>query len=531
MRSSGRRSGIEWNAAGAVLAALVALAAAACGGDDHEHGAEAGHSHDAAAEAEPWAVTAWGELYEIFPEIDPLVAGRVAESHTHVTVLEGFAPLTEGRVAIVLRADDGDEQVFEQRTAKRPGIFGVEVAPARVGEFELLFRVDAAAGSEEIAGGRVRVGDDSSPGGPIDAPEPPADEISFLKEQQWKVPFATRWAAAGELRPGITAPARIVPRPGGDRVLTAPASGRLEGEPWPYPGLAVRRGATLFRLLPRLDEDVSLAEREASVAALEAELVPATARAERALRLADEGVVSREEAEIATGERDALAARLAGARRDVETFRHARTGGAGSGETLAVTAPFDGVVAVVEATPGQSVDAGAAVAHFVAAGNWWLELALAPRAAAALEPGPIELALRPRGGETIALEAGAARLVSIAPEIDPASGRVIALAELPAGLGGLSAGEPVEAELAGGAARRGVVVPAAALVDDAGVPVVYVQSSGEGFVRREVRIVVRRAERALIEGVEPGERVVTVGGSAIRRSTLAGAGVGEGHVH
>jgi membrane fusion protein, heavy metal efflux system len=515
---------------GRALASIALLiAGAAC--SDHAHGPGADHDHGEGVASEPWAVTAWGERYEIFPEVDPLVAGALAVAHTHVTVLDGFAPLGEGRVAIVLRDAAGGEESFAEESPKRPGIFAVEVAPARAGEYELLFRVESAAGFEEIVGGRVRVGTAANPGRALDAPEPPADEIPFLKEQQWQAAFATAWTEAGELQPGISVPARVVPRPGGDRVLTAPASGRLEGEPWPYPGLTVRRGAPVFRLVPWLDENVSLAEREATVAALEAELGPAAARAERQERLASEGVVSREGAELAAGERDALAARLAGARRDVETARRARSGDGIASEILTVSAPFDGRVATVEATAGQSIDAGAAVAHFVATGGWWLELALPPRVAAALAPGPLELALRPRGGEPVRLAPGAARLVSIAPEVDPASGRIVALVELPHGLGGFAAGEAVEVELAGGEPRRGIVAPETALVDDAGVAVVYVQSSGEGFLRREVRVVGRRSGRVLVEGLRPGERLVTLGGAAIRRSTLVSSGVADGHVH
>lgn len=521
----------RWKTWGLALL-LPWLAALGCGG--HEHGPEADHDHADAAgsdEAESWAVTAWGERYELFPEIDALVAGETAESHTHVTVLDGFSPLVEGRVEIVLRDAAGGEEAFVETAAKRPGIFGVRIAPTRAGDYDLLFRIDSAAGFEEIAGGRVRVGTGESPGGALDAPEAPGDEISFLKEQQWKVPFATAWAAEGELTPGLVAPARVVPRPGGDRVLTAPAAGRLEAEPWPYPGLAVRRGTALFRVVPRLDEEVSLAEREGAVAALEAELAPAVARAGRQERLAEEGVVAREAVELAIGERDALAARLAGARRDLDTARRARSGAGTAGEALVVTAPFDGVVAEVEATAGQSIEAGATVAHLVDANRWWLELALSPRAAGALVPGPIELALRPPGGEPIVLAPGAARLVSVAPEVASGSGRVLAMVELPRSFSGLSAGEPVEAELAGGEPLRGVVVPESALVDDAGVPVVYLQSSGEGFVRREVRVRIRRAGRCLLDGVAPGERIVVLGGTAIRRSLLAGAGVGEAHVH
>jgi multidrug efflux pump subunit AcrA (membrane-fusion protein) len=89
----------------------------------------------------------------------------------------------------------------------------------------------------------------------------------------------------------------------------------------------------------------------------------------------------------------------------------------------------------------------------------------------------------------------------------------------------------VEAEVLLPGERRGVVIPAGALVDDGGVEVVYVQLGGESFERREVRIDARQGTLALVRGIAPGERIVTLGGNAIRRAALLGSGEIEGHVH
>ena len=101
-------------------------------------------------EKEPWSVTAWGERYEVFPEVDPLIA----------------------------------EETFGASSPVRAGIFTIDVKPRSPGEYDLLFRIDAAPGSEEIPGGVVRVGSAEAPGGvsraelptePFEAGEP----ISF----------------------------------------------------------------------------------------------------------------------------------------------------------------------------------------------------------------------------------------------------------------------------------------------------------------------------------------------------------------
>ena len=94
-----------------------------------------------------------------------------------------------------------------------------------------------------------------------------------------------------------------------------------------------------------------------------------------------------------------------------------------------------------------------------------------------------------------------------------------------------SPGSTVEAELLLSGERHGLVVPLSALNDDSGTTVAYVQLEGERFARREVRVVARLGNEALVEGLRPGERLVTQGGGAVRRASLLSAGAPEGHVH
>ena len=74
-------------------------------------------------------------------------------------------------------------------------------------------------------------------------------------------------------------------------------------------------------------------------------------------------------------------------------------------------------------------------------------------------------------------------------------------------------------------------MPDSAVIDDAGVSVIYVQLDGETFARREVEVRYRQGELVLVDGVLPGERITTVGGGAIRRASLLASGSVEGHVH
>jgi membrane fusion protein, heavy metal efflux system len=487
------------------------------------------------AEPEPWSVTAWGQLYEVFPETGPLVAGRTSPSHTHVTVLSGFSPLREGKVEIILRG--GGEQRFVG-TFKRDGIFEVPVRPKAAGEFDLAFRIESSHGTEEIPGGHVRVGDEKNPGG-VEGPKSPhgvpanaasGEAVSFLKEQQWKTPFATAWTSESEVRRTLAGAGRVKAAAGGELVLTAPVDAVLSSQPWPHRGQTLRRDTAVFRYLPSVDSSRSLAQLGSDVAALEAEARTAREREERLARLLGEGAASRAEVERARADREALDARLSAARRDRDAAAAARSGRP-SGPLQSLTAPFDGIVAEVAVSPGQAVTGGTTLGRFVKTRPVWIEVALRPEDVA--ESSKLETLFlhRPGDAEPIAIARGEARIVARAPEVDPQTGTVAVTVEVQHGVAELPIGSSIQAELIVPGTGKGVVVPASALVDDGGATVVYVQLEGESFARRPIRVVGRQGDAMAVAGLGMGERLVTRGAAEIRRASLLSTGAPEGHVH
>jgi cobalt-zinc-cadmium efflux system membrane fusion protein len=512
----------------AVRVVLIALAIAVglqgCAGDNQPEVHE---------EEETWAVTAWGELYELFPEVDVLVAGETATAHTHVTVLDGFQPLLEGRVEIVLRQGES-EMVFTSVEPVRPGIFNVEVRPEAAGEFELAFRIASAAGKEEIPGGRVRVGSSEEPGGLIAAAEPTAagdggEPLPFLKEEQWRTEFATVWVEPTSLARSVEGLARVRPPAGGEAAITAPMDAVLLPEPWPYPGQPVERGAPLFQLLPRTAADRSLSDLEAGAASLNTELATARARLARLEELLALEATSRREVEEAGARVTTLEALSSAADRNLQTARSAREGGDVGGLTL--RAPLSGLIAAVTASPGAAVAAGEPLARVVRSEPRWLEVAVSPEDARRLRRDDVAgVVVSFPEGAPIRLAGEAIRLVSVSPEMEAATGTVAVLLQVP-GIDDLILGTTVQAQVLLAEEVEGIVVPATAPVDDGGVTVVYLQLSGEEFSRQEVHVVARQGDRILVEGLVPGQRLVTHGGEAIRRSSLMTSGEAQGHVH
>ncbi|HVS66388.1 MAG TPA: efflux RND transporter periplasmic adaptor subunit [Thermoanaerobaculia bacterium] len=514
-----RRGGVRPLLGGALTIASLLVAC---------HGAAPSPAEEADAS---WSVTAWGETYEVFPEIDPLSAGEVAVAHTHVTVLEGFAPLERGRVEIVL-SGDGGEQSFRATEPVRPGIFSIEIRSEQSGDFDLRFRIASEAGDEEIAGGRVRVGAAGTPGRLLVAPAPRGaldggEPLPFLKEEQWKSEFATAWVRSSHFARAVEGTARLRPPAGGDATLTAPVAAVLRGERWPYPGQEVDKGAILFGLVPRVAVDRSLAELEAELATVEAELAAGRSRLARLEELFALEAASLRELEEARTRVESLAARSSAAGHDLQTARSVRVGEAG--ETVALRAPFGGAVAEVLISPGETVDAGRALARVVRTDRVWIDVQLAVEEARQLRESALDGVVLSFGeGAPVRFEQDV-RLVAIAPTVDPSTGLITASVEAPGE--GLVHGAIADVRLMLDERIEGIVVPGTALIDDGGVDVVYLQLSGERFARQEVSVLAREGDRAMVENLTPGQRLVTRGGESIRRSSLLASGEAHGHVH
>ncbi len=72
--------------------------------------------------------------------------------------------------------------------------------------------------------------------------------------------------------------------------------------------------------------------------------------------------------------------------------------------------------------------------------------------------------------------------------------------------------------------ERGLTISESAIVEEDGLPVAYVQITGEAFERRELRLGARDGERALVlDGLTEGERVVTGGAYRVRLASLSTA--------
>ena len=204
-------------------------------------------SADADTEEAVVVVTQWTDTTELFLEYAPLVATQTSRFAIHLTNLDTFAPISDGRVVVSL---DGDVSLSSSTDAPSvPGIFGVDVTPTVPGSYQLRIRLEGDSVRDLHAVGTVSVHADAS-----DLVEPPREDpggIGFLKEQQWVLDFATAPAEPREMAESLVIAAEIEPRTGGHADVTTPVAGRLVGELLARPiGSQVAPGDILAEITP-----------------------------------------------------------------------------------------------------------------------------------------------------------------------------------------------------------------------------------------------------------------------------------------
>jgi len=509
-----------------IVALIAALFLAGCGdkkpADDHGAPKVAASDHDDHG-PEPEKLTDFSDKTELYVEFSPLVAGQAASFVAHFTRLADFKPVTQGKLTVVLAGGDAPEERFIVEAPAVPGIFKPDVTPKAGGERELTLILDAPDGSVTHELGPVTVYADAKAAEAGHDHAHAEEGITFTKEQQWKIDFATAEAVKGRVRPSLAATATIKAQPDGEALLAAPAAGVLRpAGSFPRVGQAVKKGQVLAYLAPRLGGETDQATLEAAAGKAKIALEQARRERERMEALfKDEAISEKRLLEARANER------MAEAEANAAQARQGQLGGLGG---IAIRAPIAGTLADVAVVPGAFVTEGAPLFHVANAGRLWLE-ARVPESEIGRMGTPSGASFSVDGFEQpFVIEPGRnGKLIAVGGVVDAGTRTVPAIFEF-ANPGGLRLGMTAKAQLHAGEGIEAVLVPAGAVQDESGTAAVYVQTGGASFERRIVRVGIRDGDRvAIIDGIEPGQRVVGKGAHFIRLSTSMSAAVGHAH--
>ena len=511
-----------------------------------------------AEEPEPTAVTRWTDKTELFVEYPPLRVGVTSRFAIHLTDLKTFAPLTEGRATVELAYAGGQTETFIEDAPSRPGIFGASVTPTRAGSPAMTIRLTSDAVDDEHRLGPVEVEQEHHDGDhehPHDSAEddhahpheeadhahphesagsedqPRGEEISFLKEQQWTLDFSTQIVESASMRDSLTVPAKIQPRSGGRVALTAPIGGRLSTSvKLPVIGTNVQSGQVVAAIVPPTSRPSDLAGLDLAVEEARVKLDFARQELARLERLLEVGAIPARRVTETKSQEALASAQLRAAQARLEQHEQTRQAEhrADGHTAFQVRSPLSGVVAEVSATDGAHVEDGDGLIEVVAIDSVYAVGEIAEAEASTLrQPAGAELVVP---GMDDPIDVG--RLVSVANFVDPQRRTVKVIYELINRNRQLAIEQAVSLRLFRQSRKEGPAILASAVVDDAGRPVVYVQTGGESFERRTVVLGERQGGMVLVNtGLSPGERVVTKGAYLIRLASMSTQAPAHGHAH
>lgn len=473
------------------------------------------------------AATTWGQRTELFAEHPLLVVGRPARFAIHFTDLQTFKPLTAGRSTVHLVGSRTES--FSTDGPSSPGIFGVTVTPTAAGKVSMRIEVTGPI-SDAHDLGQVEVYANEAAARAATGLEQEEEGISFLKEQQWSLDFATAVVETRPLRTTLAVPGEVRPRTGGDAVVAAPIAGRiLSLPPTVTIGAQVGAGAVLAELLPQSTQasdrptlDVELAEARARLRLAEAERT-------RAERLTTAGAVPGRRLQEAQIAESTARARVEAAEARLGQLESARTGRGSGGQDarFVLRAPFAGVVTEITALAGVAVEQGAALFRVVAMDTVDVVAQVPEADLPKLATLADAQAVVPGGDVPIAL----GKPLSKGRVLDPTSRTLPVVFRIRPPQGVLTVGQRVTVHLSTGAPTDVLAIPASALVDDGGRLVVFVQASGETFERRAVTVRTRDGVLAGVDGLKAGEHVVVRGAPLVRLASMSSQVPAHGHVH
>jgi RND family efflux transporter MFP subunit len=476
---------------------------------------------------EPLKATVWTAGGELYLEYPPLVRSQKERFAIHLTRLTDFRAVKDASCEVDLDKD-AESQVFPCDPSTHPGIFGANVQPKSEGEGRLRIVVHGRDLNEIFEVGMVKIATDAA------SAERPAESkeetISFSKEQQWALEFGTQIVAAQNLRDNLRVAAETLPRTGGEASVIAPIAGRLIVEKTLSVGTAVQQGAELASMIPPTGTvsdlaSLQLAEAEAKVAVEQAQRD--RGRAERLLAV---GAVPARRAEEARAVEATAQARLQAAQTRLAQYDATRTadGVEVGAKRFSIRAPISGILSESKAVSGANAELGTVLFRIIGIDTLFVS-GMVPESELSklsqLSGAEIEM---PDTGQI----RQANRLVAIGRLVNSDTRTVSVTYEIENHDHRLAVNQTVFLRLLLTPAGAMPAVPESAIIDDAGRPVVFVQRGGETFLRRPVKLGVRNSGMVqVLEGIGPGDRVVTKGAYLIRLSTMSSAVPAHGHVH
>ncbi len=465
----------------------------------------------------PIVHTVYTDQIELFVEFKPLVVGSLSKFAAHFTQLgDVFLPITEGQVTVSLVVGNrGIKQTASSPSS--PGIYRLSLNPTVAGTGTLIFDIVTPNFTDQIIIENVKVYESAQAVAEPITGEVGGGDITYLKEQAWKVNFATIPVVSAPMHRVIRTSGIVRSAPKDEFHVTASVSGSVQFMNNRIQlGSVVSKGAPLFLLS---GGDLQSGSVNARFIETKNRYEKLKSDYERALELAKDRIVSERDLSQAKLDYD-LAERIY--REMAELY---------SANGLTVQSPITGYVSNLSVREGQYVVAGTPLAVVSKNELLILQASVPQRDVGAL--ASIRSAHFRIAGTDLLIETRKlhGRVISYSKALSNESPFLQISFEI-TNPGYLIPGTSAEVYLHTESIPDVLAVPKSALMEEQGSYYVFVQVAGERFQKRQVVLGADDGLRVqVIRGVAEGERVVTKGAYSIKLSMASGALPAHGHEH
>jgi cobalt-zinc-cadmium efflux system membrane fusion protein len=494
-----------------IFIVILSLLYIGCGKEDTEEITES------SSELEPLVYTIYSDKTELFVDFKPLITGTETKFAAHFTHLgETFKAFTEGTVTVKLKV--GDNEISETSSApSSPGIFRLSLTPQMQGKGQLIFDITSENSFDQIIIDDITVYEDEGSAF-FDQKEGSVEEdLTYLKEQAWKIDFANEEVIRKPFNEVIKASGQLSASPGDESMIVSKSQGIVSMSRGNATiGAMVGSGELLFSI-----KGSDVIEKNIDVRFAEIQLMydKALADYERGKELVKDKIISQKE----FLERE-------NALQNAEIiYNNISENYSGDGEN--VYSPISGYVNRLFVNEGQFVSAGQPLGSVTK---------------------NRKLLLTAEVSQEYYSRLGSVRTANFKTEYDnkvyntsDLNGTLVSYGRttgnnnfyVPVNFeiennGNLLSGSFVQVYLFSDVIREALVVPVSSLIEEQGMFYVYVQTGGESFQKREVKIGAGDGRNVeVLSGIESGERVVTKGAYNIKLATMSGTIPDHGHEH
>jgi len=515
------------------LFALLLISCTSKTAEEHEH--QEGN-------LEPLAYTVYTNKHELFVEFKPLIIGSTSKFAAHFTILgKTFLPLTEGKVTVSLIVGEKGIRNSTEK-ASSPGIFRLALKPINAGKGKLIFDIETKEYTDQIiienimvypdektafknlqenlsASKANNIGEETDKGGSRTPNEnmQMGEQIIYLKEQAWKIEFANKIVKKQNFTEIIKTTGQILPAQGDEVIITAKSSGIVTF--WntkKLVGSSVKKGETLFIISGSdlIDNNLDTKYKEAK-----AVYEKNKTDFEKAKELIKDTIISQKEfREIQLRFKNVQI-----------TFTNIANSYTTGGQKI--VSPIKGYVKNLLVSEGQYVKIGQSIASVSQNQKLILKAEVSQKHFSKLHSissANFKMAYSTKMYSTDSLNG---KLISFGKSTSNNAYYIPVNFEID-NQGEIIPGAFIEVFLKTNVLKDVLVIPYAALIEEQGNYYAYIQTSGEGFQKRELKLGADDGKYVqVLSGIKENERVVIKGAYQIKLATMSGKIPEHGHEH